>query len=121
MTRHVGLPEGELADEDKLRAEEAFEDAATPIAVEAPRNVAARWKLDAPKVAVLVVAKVAHREFDNPRGVDRETLGEHTIGRSDTSGVYLAACEVGQIRRAAIGRSRGFVGHLRTPNNYPTV
>lgn len=41
---------------------------------------------------------------------------EHSVGLTDTSGVYLTAREVAQIHRAATGRTGGFVGSVRTPS-----
>ena len=66
----------------------------------------------------LVVLKAARREFENPRGLSSESLGEHAIGTTDTSGVYLTAREIAQVVRAARGRSGGFVGSVRTPSAY---
>ncbi|WP_431247266.1 hypothetical protein [Leifsonia xyli] len=68
---------------------------------------------DAPKVVLLVTLKAARREFENPRGINRETQGEHTIGLTEASGVYLTGRELAQVRRAALGRSTGFVGSVR--------
>lgn len=118
LERRLGLPEGTLTGEDLARAEEALDDAATLALAEVPKTKAAAWATDAPKVAVLVVLKAARREFENPRGMESESLGEHTVGLTDTSGVYLTAREIAQIKRAATGRSGGFVGTVRTPSAY---
>ncbi|AYN59095.1 head-tail adaptor Ad1 [Arthrobacter phage Yang] len=118
LERRLGLPEGALAGEDLARAEEALDDAATLALAEVSATTATLWAADAPKVAVLVVLKAARREFENPRGMESESLGEHTVGLTDTSGVYLTAREIAQIRRAATGRSGGFVGTVRTPTAY---
>ena len=118
LEKRLGLPAETLEGADKLRAESALEDAATLVLAEAPSAVAARWELAAPKVAQLVVLKAARREFENPRGINQETQGEHTIGLSESSGVYLTAREIAQVRRAATGRPAGFVGSVRTPSAY---
>jgi len=114
----LGLPEGTLADEDLARAESALDDAATLILAEVSAATATTWAADAPKVAVLVALKAARREFENPRGINQETQGDHTVGLSESSGVYLTGREIAQIRRAATGRSGGFVGSISTPTPY---
>lgn len=113
LERRLGIPEGELADEDKARAEDALEDATTLALEEVSPTRAERWTVDAPKVVRLVILKAARREYENPQGLTQETLGEHMIGNSQTSGVYLTAVEIAQLRRAATGRSGGFVGTVR--------
>ncbi|QOP65137.1 head-tail adaptor Ad1 [Arthrobacter phage Phives] len=118
LERRLGLPEGSLEGEDLARAQEALDDAATLALAEVPATKAALWAADAPKVVVLVVLKAARREFENPRGMASESLGEHTVGLTDTSGVYLTAREIAQIKRAATGRAGGFVGTVRTPSAY---
>ncbi|WNN93964.1 head-to-tail adaptor [Arthrobacter phage Nitro] len=118
LERRLGLPEGALEGEDLARAQEALEDAATLALAEVPTAKATAWATDAPKVVALVVLKAARREFENPRGMESESLGEHTVGLTDTSGVYLTAREISQIKRAATGRSGGFVGTVRTPSAY---
>ncbi|QNO12669.1 head-to-tail adaptor [Arthrobacter phage Snek] len=118
LERRLGLPVGSLTGEDKARAEEALDDASTLALAEVTDTKAAAWAVDAPKVVHLVVLKAARREFENPRGLESESLGEHQVGLTDTSGVYLTAREVAQIRRAASGRSGGFVGSIRTPSAY---
>ncbi|WVX87996.1 head-to-tail adaptor [Arthrobacter phage TforTroy] len=119
LERRLGLPEGSLDGEDKARAEEALDDAATLALAEVSKTTATLWEADAPKVVVLVVLKAARREFENPRGMESESLGEHTVGLTDTSGVYLTAREIAQIQRAASKRRPGgFVGTVRTPTAY---
>ncbi|UIW13492.1 head-tail adaptor Ad1 [Arthrobacter phage Lizalica] len=118
LERRLGLPEGALEGEDLARAQEALDDAATLALAEVSETKATAWTADAPKVVVLVVLKAARREFENPRGMESESLGEHTVGLTDTSGVYLTAREIAQIKRAATGRSAGFVGTVRTPSAY---
>ncbi|MCZ9884645.1 hypothetical protein [Arthrobacter sp. B2a2-09] len=118
LESRLGLPAGSLQDEDKARAEDALDDATTLALAEVSATKAATWELDAPKVVRLVVLKAARREFENPQGVNQETLGEHTIGISESSGVYLTAREVAQVRRAATGRKGGFVGTVRTPSAF---
>jgi len=115
----LGLPAGTLEGADKARAEEALSGAATLVLEEVPLSVAERWKVDAPDVAVLVVLKAARREWENPRGLETESLGDHAVGLSDASGVYLSPREVALVRRAGRrGRSGGFVGSVRTPSAY---
>jgi hypothetical protein len=118
LESRLGLPPGTLLDEDKARAEDALDDATTLALAEVSETKAAAWELDAPKVVRLVVLKAARREFENPRGLEQESLGEHSVGLTDTSGVYLTAREIAQIKRAATGRSGGFVGTIRTPSAF---
>lgn len=113
----LGLLEGTLDGEDKLRADAALEDATTLALAEVPSK-AATWEANAPKVVSLIILKAARREFENPRGVQQETQGDHSVGLSETSGVYLTAREVGQLRRAATGRVGGFVGTVSIPSAY---
>lgn len=118
LEARLGLPAGALADEELARAESALDDAATLALAEAPSLLGEAWALDAPKVVSLVVLKAARREFENPRGMNQESLGEHSVGLTDTSGVYLTVREVAQIRRAVTGRPGGFTGSVRTPSAY---
>lgn len=118
LESRLGLPVGSLEGTEKKRAEDALDDAATLVLAEVPDKVAEAWTSDAPKVAVLVALKAARREFENPQGINQETLGEHTVGISESSGVYLTAREIAQIRRAATGRRGAFVGSIRTPSAY---
>ena len=118
LEARLGLPAGTLLDEDKARAEAALEDATTLALAEVSETKAAAWELDAPKVVRLVILKAARREFENPRGLETESLGEHTVGIAETSGVYLTGREIAQIKRAATGRSGGFVGSVRTPSAF---
>lgn len=118
LEARLGLPAGSLEGEELTRAEAALDDAATLALAEVSTTKSTLWATDAPKVVVLVVLKAARREFENPRGMETESLGEHSVGLTDTSGVYLTAREIAQIRRAASGRAGGFVGTVRTPSAY---
>lgn len=118
LESRLGLPAGTLQAEDKKRAEDALDDAATLVLAEVSERTAAKWQTEAPKVVTLVALKAARREFENPQGVNQETLGEHTVGISESSGVYLTGREIAQVRRAATGRTGGFVGSIRTPSAY---
>lgn len=121
LETRLGLPEGTLEDEDRARASAAIEDATVLALAEAPAAKAPLWELDAPKVVSLVILKAARREYENPQGLTQETLGEHMVGNSQTSGVYLTAVEIAQLRRAAAkgsGRSGGFVGSVRVGSAY---
>jgi hypothetical protein len=118
LERRLGLPVGELSDEENARAEDALDDAATLVLAEVSASKGLVWETSAPKVARLIVLKAARREFENPRGLTSESLGEHSVGMSDSSGVYLTAREVAQVRRAATGRSGGFVGTVTIGNPY---
>lgn len=113
LETRLGLPEGELVDEDRKRAEAALDDATTLALAEVSPARAERWTENAPSVVRLVILKAARREYENPQGLTQETLGEHMIGNSQTSGVYLTGAEVAQLRRAATGRVGGFVGTVR--------
>lgn len=121
LETRLGLAAGTLDGEDRARAEAALDDAAILILAELPPATAAAWATDAPGVATLVALKAARREFENPRGVNQETLEGHTIGLSESSGVYLTAREISQIRRAAFGRRGGFVGSVRIRTPYETA
>jgi hypothetical protein len=121
LEARLGLPAGTLEGEEKIRAESALDDAATLALAEVSETKAAAWEVDAPKVVALVVLKAARREFENPRGMNQESLGEHSVGLTDTSGVYLTAREVAQIRRAVTGRTGGFIGSVRTPSAYESA
>ena len=118
LEARLGIPSGTLDAEDTARAGAALEDATTLILAEVPASVASAWESDAPKVAVLIALKAARREFENPRGLQTEAMGDHSIGLTDTSGVYLTAREIAQIHRVATGRRGGFVGSVRTPSAY---
>lgn len=118
LERRLGIPEDSLAAEDLARAEEALADAATLILAEVGATKASAWTTDAPKVVVLVALKAARREFENPQGLASESVGDHTIGLSESSGVYLTSREVAQVRRAASGRPGGFVGTVRITSAY---
>ncbi|MFC9559594.1 hypothetical protein [Agromyces sp. NPDC056965] len=113
LESRLGLPSGALEGPEKVRATAALDDASTLVLAEAPASVAGRWEADAPKVVRLVALKAARREFENPRGIAQETQGEHTIGLSESSGVYLTAREIAQVWRSAFGRAGGFVGSVR--------
>jgi hypothetical protein len=96
----------------------ALRDATTLALAEVSAAKAALWVADPPAVVSLIILKAARREFENPRGMDQESLGEHSVNLTDTSGVYLTGREIAQIKRAATGRSSGFVGSIRTPSAY---
>ena len=113
----LGIPEGTLEAEDVIRATLALEDATALVLAEVSDAKGVAWSASAPAVVALVVLKAARREFDNPRGVQQETQGDHSVGLTDTSGVFLTGREVALIRRAASGR-RSFVGSMRTPSAY---
>lgn len=118
LEARLGVPAGTLEGEDLVRAQAALDDAATLALAEVSDTKAAAWTLDAPKVVVLVVLKAARREYENPRGLEQESLGEHSVGLTDTSGVYLTAREIAQVRRAATVRRGGFVGSVRILSGY---
>jgi hypothetical protein len=119
LERRLGLAEGSLTGEDLARAQDALDDATTLVLAEVSETKAAAWTLDAPKVALLVVLKAARREFENPRGMAQESLGEHSVSLTDSSGVYLTGREIAQIKRAASGRANGgFVGSVRIKSAY---
>jgi hypothetical protein len=113
----LGFAAGDLTDPDKTRAERALDKATTLVMAEAPAKAEA-WAADAPKIVELVVLTAARRGFENPRGIQQETLGAHTVGLSESTGVYLTARELQQVRRAATLGRKGFVGTIRTPSAY---
>jgi hypothetical protein len=118
LEARLGLPAGTLDGEDKTRAAAALEDATTLALAEVSPAKATKWETDAPKVVALVILKAARREYENPRGVNQETQGDHSVGLAETSGVYLTGREVAQIKRAATGQRAGFVGSIATPSAY---
>jgi hypothetical protein len=118
LESRLGLAEGTLEAEDRTRAERALQDATTLALAEVTSTRATAWRVNAPAVVELVVLKAARREYENPQGFATESLGDHSVGISETSGVYLTGRELAQIRRAASGRSGGFVGTIRTPSAY---
>ena len=67
---------------------------------------------------MLVALKAARREFENPQGYNTESLGDHSVGLTETSGVYLTRREVAQVLRAATGRRDAYIGTVRTPSAY---
>lgn len=118
LETRLGIPSGALLGEDLARATAALDDAATLALAEVSTAVGDPWRTAAPAVVTLVVLKAARREFENPRGMNQESLGEHAVGLTDTSGVYLTRREISHILRAATGRTGGFVGSVRTPSAY---
>lgn len=120
LLARLGLTADDVDDVDIARATKALEDATTLALDEVATAYAEKWRIDAPASVTLVILKAARREFDNPRGLSAETLGEHTVALSDTSGVYLTAREVATIQRAAKGRRMSYVGSIRTPSAYGT-
>lgn len=117
LESRLGLVEGSLDGTDKARATDALDDATTLALAEVADTTATRWATDAPAVVELVILKAARREYENPRGINQETYGEHTVGLSEASGVYLTARELVQVRRAATKRRSG-VGSTRTPSAF---
>lgn len=118
LERRLGIPEDSLEGVDRARAEAALDDASTLILAEVSPALASSWVHSAPSIVAIVALKAARREFDNPRGLRSETLGEHTVGLSETSGVFLSEREVRQITRAASGKRASAVGSIRTPSGY---
>lgn len=117
LTR-IGLDPSELSSAELARAEAALEDATALALAEAPESVADKWRADGPPAVVrTVILKSARREFENPRQLNQEQLGEHMVGISATSGVYLTPSELSLIQREARG-SLQFVGSIRTPTAY---
>ncbi|MDI9890565.1 hypothetical protein [Microbacterium sp. IEGM 1404] len=106
------------SDVGRERARSAIDDAVTLVLAEVSERTAVLWEAGAaPAVAELVALTAARRGYENPRGIHSETLCEHTVGLSESTGVYLTNREVAQIVRAARGR-RAFVGSVRTPSAY---
>lgn len=118
LEARLGVPEGSLEGVDRARAEMALDDASTLILAEISPALASSWSHSAPSIVTVIALKAARREFDNPRGIRSETLGEHAVGLSETSGVFLSEREVRQIKRAASGKRATFVGSPRTPSGY---
>lgn len=93
LEKRLGVPAGDLVDEDLERATAALEDATDLALALVPDATADAWRASAPRIVRLVVLKAARREYDNPRGLASESLGEHSVGIAETSGVYLTARE----------------------------
>jgi hypothetical protein len=100
LEARLGLPAGTLVDEDLARATAALEDATELALSYVAEPTADAWRLAAPAVVRLVILKAARREYDNPRGLASESLGEHSVGISETSGVYLTAREIALLTSA---------------------
>lgn len=119
LEARLGVPTGSLAAEDLERAEAALLDATTLVLAEVSPTRATAWSTNAPPVVALIALKAARREFENPQGISQEAQGDHSISLSESSGVYLTAREIAQIRRVANGRTgANFVGSIRTPSSY---
>ncbi|WP_067201078.1 hypothetical protein [Microbacterium sp. XT11] len=119
LARRIGLDRIDLTEEGvPERLADALEDATTLALAEVSPKLAERWRVNAPDVVRLVILTAARRGFENPRGIQQETYGEHTVGLTDTSGVFLTAREAAQIARAVSGRAGGYVGSIRTPSAY---
>lgn len=116
----LGVPTDSLADEDLARASAAIEDATALVLAEVSGSIANTWTTTGGQpVVTTVVLRAARREYENPRGLMSETLGEHTVQLATSTGVYLTDREIATVRRAATGRrSGGFVGSIRTPSAY---
>lgn len=117
LETRLGLAAGDLDGVEQLRAQAALADATTLVLAEVSAQTAELWAVSAPPAVVLVVLTAARRGFENPRGIAQETLGEHTVGLTEATGVYLTARELAQVQRAAT-RSKGLVGSIRTPSAY---
>lgn len=119
LATRLGVEVEDMAPVDLARAEAAIEDATALVLAEVPRRVREAWTEDAPAVVVTVVLKSARREYENPRQLNQEQLGEHMVGISATSGVFLTDRELDLIHRAADGRTgSGFIGTVHIPSAY---
>lgn len=115
----MGLDDADLAeDRTATRLLAALEDATEVALAEVHPVTAARWRNAAPAAAHVVIMTAARRAHENPRGIRSETLGEHTVGMTDTSGIFLTRRERALLRRAALGHRSAFVGSLRTRSAY---
>lgn len=110
----IDLDEGD----NRPRLQAALDDATALVLAEVSATLAERWSASAPNVVHIVIRTAARRAYENPRGIQQETLGEHTVGLTDTSGVFLTSRELAIIRKAATGRAGGFTGSARTPSAY---
>lgn len=119
LARRMGLDAEDL-DEDgnRARLQDALDDATDLVLAEVSTVLAERWTASAPRVIHIVIRSAARRAYENPRGIATESLGEHAVGLTDTSGVFLTTRELATIRKAATGRSGGYVGSIRTPTAY---
>jgi hypothetical protein len=106
----------ELDGADRTRAERALNAATTLALVEVPARTAETWAQGAaPAIVELVIVTAARRGYENPRGIQTETLGEHSVSLTESSGVYLTRREVELVARAA-KRRRAY--SIRTPSAY---
>ncbi|AWY05696.1 head-to-tail adaptor [Microbacterium phage Gretchen] len=119
LALRMGLEAIDLDEDDaRARLQAALDDATALVLAEVSPALAERWSASAPQVVHIVIRSAARRAYENPRGIQQETLGEHTVGLTDTSGVFLTTREMALIRKAATGRSGGYTGSLRTPSAY---
>lgn len=116
LERRLGLPEGDLSDEDLARAEAALDDATEEALSYVPDKLAELWRADVPGVVLVVILKAARREYENPQGFRQEGLGEHNATVETASGVYLTPHEIRRVKRAA--GLVGFAGTVRIPSAY---
>lgn len=110
LETRLRLEAGTLTGADLAAATQCLEDATALVLAEVPTSTQTAWSADAPAVVSLIIYKAARREYENPSGLSQEITGEHTITTSATSGVFLTAQEVGQVRRAAGMPKNGSVG-----------
>lgn len=115
LETRLRIPVGTLADADLAAATQYIADATAFALAEVPTITALEWQDACPDVVVTIIYKAARREWENPSGLSQEISGEHTITTAATSGVFLTAAEVAQIRRAA-GLTKSFLGSVRVPH-----
>lgn len=118
LETRLRLDAGTLADADLAAATEYIGDATALVLAEVPVAVQTSWSADAPRIVTLIIYKAARREYENPSGLSQEIEGEHTVTTSATSGVFLTATELAQIRRAAGLPMNGFIGTVKVTPGY---
>lgn len=111
-TRLRLLP-GTLTGADLNAANLYIQDATALALAEVPAATQVAWQTDLPDTVAIVIYKAARREYENPSSLSQEISGEHTVTTQATSGVYLTALEIAQVRRAAGLNASGFVGSVR--------
>ncbi|AWY04844.1 head-to-tail adaptor [Microbacterium phage Floof] len=119
LALRMGLEDIDLDEGDaRARLKAALDDATALVLSEVSPKLAERWSAAAPVTVHIVIRSAARRAYENPRGIQQETFGDHTVGMTDTSGVFLTARELAIIRKVATGRAGSFIGSLRTPSAY---
>lgn len=121
----LGLAAGSLSGADLARATANLQDASALVRAAAGKS----WvdpvdgvTVTAPDVVVAVVLQAAKRAFQNPEGIQQESIssGGYWSSWADaaSAGVILTPDERGTVVAAARGSGGPFVGSVGTPSAY---